>query len=104
MSLTIVQGATAPSIFGTLTHTDGTVFDLTDAAAVRFLLRLAIDRRWMIDAVGDIVTPATGAVRYDRVAGDTPTTGDCSARWRIEWSDGSFEYTDPVNAVVVAAQ
>jgi hypothetical protein len=104
MATSVVSTATAPSLFGTLTHSDGTAFDLTTAVAVRFQMRSSIDRRFSVDAVATIVTPATGAVRYDWLAGDLATPGDFYSRWRIEWNDGSIEYTDPENSLTVGVQ
>lgn len=102
-SLTFVQGDLAPSITGNLTHSDGTVYDLTDTT-VRFQMRLSIDRRWAVNAPAVIVDAATGRVRYDWQAGDLDEAGDYSGRWLITFLDGSGEHTNPINGITVAAQ
>lgn len=104
--LTVVQGDTAPSIFGALTDSAGDAVDLTDASAVRLQVRQKIDRRFFLDGAATIVDAATGSVRYDLQAGDLPllSTLECVARWRIEWDDGSIEHTDPANTIDLAAQ
>ena len=61
--LTFVQNDTAPSLFGTLTRADGSVYDLTDTT-VRLQMRLAIDRRFFVDAPAVIVEAAAGRVRF----------------------------------------
>jgi hypothetical protein len=100
--LTFVQYDTAPSLFGTLTHSDGSVFDLTDAT-VRFQMRLAIDRRFSVDSAAVIVEAAAGRVRYDWVAGDLSESGNFVSRWQITFQDSSIEHTDPQNTIVLAA-
>ena len=99
--LTYVVGDTAPSIFGTLTDTaTGQPYDLT-SAAVRFQMRLAIDRRFSVDAPATIVNAATGSVRYDWADDDLLEAGAFVSRWLIIFTDNSDEHTLPANTITV---
>lgn len=101
--LTLVASDTAPSVFGTITDVDGNPRNLTDAT-VRFQMRLAMDRRFTVDASAVVVTALEGRVRYDWQAGDLATAGDYVSRWRITYQDGSIEHTEPENTISVEAQ
>ena len=102
--LELVQGDTAPSVFGALTNTDGTAKDLT-GCTVRFQMRSAIDRRFAVNAIAVVVgSPTLGDVRYDWQAGDLAEVGDYLTRWQITYSDNTIEHTDPENTLTVAAQ
>jgi hypothetical protein len=102
--LTFVQGDTAPSVFGTLTDTNGDPIDLT-GCTVRFQMRNTLDRRFVVNAVAVIESPATGGeVRYDWQAGDLSEVGSFVSRWRITFGDSTIEHTDPENTITVAAQ
>lgn len=101
--LNLVVGATAPSVFGTLVTADGSAINLTDAT-VRFQMRLAIDRRFAVDAVATVVDAVTGRVRYDWQAGDLALAGEFVSRWRIQYQDGAVEYTEPENTIAVDSQ
>jgi hypothetical protein len=86
-------GDTKPSISATLTVGGAPVGDLT-GAAVRFRLREQASGVLKVDAPAVIVNPATCAVRYDWLAGDTDTPGRYLAEWGVVYSDGS-EQTVP---------
>lgn len=101
--LQLVQGDTAPSVFGHLTNTDGTDKDLT-GCTVRFQMRSAIDRRFAVNAIATIIGMTTGDVRYDWSPGDLAEVGDFLTRWQITYSDNTVEHTDPENTLTVAAQ
>jgi hypothetical protein len=101
VALDFVAGDNQPSLFGTLTI-GGVVVDLTSATSVDFQMRLAMDRRFLVDAPADIITAAEGTVRYDWADGDLATPGDCVGRWQINWSDGSTQHSDPVNGITVS--
>ena len=102
--ITFVADDTGPSLTGTLTNADGTPFDLTSAASVRFQMRLLADRRWLVNAVATIVDAAAGTVRYDWQAGDLATPGEMSSRWFITFTDTTTEHTDPENTITVEPQ
>ena len=100
MSLSFVAGDTQPSLLGTLTI-NGVAVNLTSASGVDFQMRQAIDRRFTVNSRAVIVSAATGSVRYDWAAGDLALPGDFVGRWRINWSDGSTQHSDPTNGITV---
>lgn len=100
--LTFVVGDDAPSIFGTITNTDGTPFSLS-GCSVRFLMRSLVDGRATVDASAVIVDATAGSVRYDWAAGDLAEPGNYEMRWRITFGDGSVTHTEPENTISVEA-
>ena len=102
-SVTMVQGDTAPSVFGALTDSDGQPIDLT-GCTVRFQMRQTIDRRFVVNAVAVLTNASTGMVRYDWQDGDLAVAGDYEVRWQIIFPDSSIEHTDPADSITVAAQ
>ena len=97
--LNFTQGDNQPSIFGTLA-VNGTAVDLT-GATVKFQMRLATDRRFLVDASAVIVNPAAGAVRYDLADGDMATAGECVARWQVTFPGGDVQHSEPENTITV---
>lgn len=98
-----VAGDSGPSLSGTLTDPrTGLPINLT-GAAVTFQMRLADDRRFTVSATAAIVSPTAGTVRYDWAAGDLRTPGDYQCQWRITFSGGSIQTTDPANTITVRA-
>lgn len=77
-----------PSIQATLTNSDGSAIDLTDATGVAFLMRLIGGTVPKIDAPAVVVNAAFGIVRYDWLAADTDTPGNYHAEWEITWASG----------------
>lgn len=102
MSVSFVSSDDAPSVFGALTNADGTAFDLTNAASLRFQMRLLTAGAFTVDAAAVIVT-SMGSVRYDWAPGDLDTAGEYESRWQITWSDGSIQHTSPSDAITVEA-
>lgn len=100
---TLGQYDTAPSLYGTLTKTDGTALDLTTATSVRFQMRPQTSLAYTVDAAAAIVTAASGSVRYDWAAGDTGAAGDYYSWWEIHWSDLTVEHSIPQNTITVTA-
>lgn len=100
--ITVVSSDTAPSIFGTLSDTNGAI-NLT-GASVKFQMRPATDRRFTVDAAATIVTPLTGSVRYDWAAGDLATPGDYVMRWQVTLIGGAVQHTDPENTITVGVR
>lgn len=100
---TWIVGDTSPPVTATLTNDDGTVKDLTAATGLRFQMRLAMDRRFLVDAEADVVTAAAGTVKYEWADEDTDTPGEYVSRWRIVWNDGSIEHTEPENTISIEA-
>lgn len=98
--IVFVQDDTGPSVSGALTDSTGVPIDLT-SATVRFQMRLAVDRRFAVDAPAVIVNADAGTVRYDWVAGDLRGTGDYVSRWQITYGGGTVEHTEPENTITV---
>lgn len=93
MSLTFVQGDTAPAILAQiLKDSDDTPIDLT-GATVRIQMRKADDRRFTVNAVATLVTPDEGRVSYDWSTNDLATPGDYLVQWEITYSGGRIQTT-----------
>lgn len=101
--IVLVSADTAPSLFGTLADSVGAPIDLT-GATVRFQMRLAMDRRFAVDAVAVVVDATAGQVRYDWQPGDLRTPGNYVSRWQITFVDNSVEHTEPENTISVESQ
>ena len=100
--LIFVASDDAPSVFGTLATTAGPV-NLT-GATVKFQMRLADNRRFAVNAAAVVVTPTTGAVRYDWAPGDLATPGDYVSRWRVTFGDGTIQHSEPENTITVESE
>lgn len=86
----IKQNDTAPALQVTLTRPDGTAANVT-GATVDFHMRLPGATTSKVDAAGELVTPASGIVKYVWAAGDTDTPGLYHAEFQITYADGSIE-------------
>ena len=66
MSLTFVQGDTAPDIAAVIHEEDNptAVIDLSLASAVRFQMRRMDDKRYQVNAAATIIDGPTGRVSY----------------------------------------
>lgn len=88
----IKQNDLVPAITATLMQAVGTAsaapIDLTTATSVKFAMRLRSSGATKIDAVGSIVTPAAGTVKYQWSGTDTDTAGDYDCEWQITWPAG----------------
>lgn len=99
--ISYVLGDTAPSVFGTLTDSNGDPFNLT-GATVRFQMRESIDRRFSVSSPATIVGAATaGEVRYDWQDGDLYMAGDFVTHWLVTFADNSVEHSFPANTITV---
>ena len=99
--VTLVQGDTQPSIYGTLT-VGGMVLDLT-GATVKFQMRLTSEYRYLVDAAATVLSPTAGTVRYDWSDGDLATPGDYIARWEVVFADSTVQHSEPENTITVEA-
>lgn len=103
--VTLVQGDTGPSINGALKLTATQLpLDLTNAAEIRFQMRQDNDRHYTVDEVAVVVDAEDGTVRYDWADGDLSVFGEYICQWQIEWSDGTFQTTEPPNTLTVRRQ
>lgn len=102
--LTLVQGDTAPTIFGTILKPDGLAKDLTSVTAVRFQMRKQDDKKYTVDAAADIVDASTGRVSYDWQVNDLSVTGEYLGQWQLTYSDGKVQTTTPANTITIRRQ
>ena len=100
--LVFVASDDAPSVFGTLARTAGPVN--LSGATVKFQMRQADNRRFTVNAVAVVVSPTTGAVRYDWAPGDLATPGSYISRWRVTFGDGTIQHSEPENTIMVEAE
>lgn len=100
MSLTFVQGDTAPAIDGQIKiETTGVPKDLT-GAAVRFQMRRADDRRFTVNALAANVDLSVGQVSYAWGANDLATPGDYLVQWEITYGSGKVQTTAAETIIV----
>lgn len=102
--LTLVQGDTAPKIFGSILKPDGTAKSLTGVTEVAFQMRKSDDRRYTVDAEADVVDAATGRVSYDWEPNDLAVEGEYIAQWQLTFADGKIQTTQPPNTITVRRQ
>lgn len=101
----LVQTDTQPTLSVTLTRDDtGTPLDLTTASSVFFQLRKVADPRFLINAPCDITSAADGEVEYTLAGDDLDFSGECSARFLVNWADGSRIHTTPAIPITVEEQ
>jgi 5-hydroxyisourate hydrolase-like protein (transthyretin family) len=103
MSLTFVQGDTAPAITAQIVkETDGTAVNLS-GAAVRFQMRKEDDRRFTVNAIATVVAATEGQVSYDWAANDLATPGEYQVQWEVTYADSRVQ-TTAVGTVTVRRQ
>lgn len=105
MSLTFVQGDTAPDITAIIHEEDDptSVIDLTDCT-VRFQMRKADDKRYTVDAAGEILDAPAGKVSYSWGANDLSVPGTYLVQWEVTYLGGRVQTTSPEVTVTVRRQ
>ena len=105
MSLTFVQGDTAPDITTTIHEEDvpGNIVNLTDCT-VRFQMRRPDDRRFTVNAAATVVNAAAGTVRYSWGPNDLAVPGDYQIQWEVTYLGGRIQTTAPVEEITVRRQ
>lgn len=94
MTLTFVQGDTAPAITAPLTHdSDGSAVNLT-GCTVRFQMRKGNDRRFTVNEVATLVDAPTGQVEYVWGPNDLAVPGDYQVQWEVTYVDARVQTTD----------
>lgn len=104
---TITAGDTAPSLAATLEDGAGAAVSLVGAVEVRLRMRSVETGLLVVDAPAQIVTPASGTVRYDWQAADTAVAGRYRARFRADFGGGliqSFPNEEDFIDVLIAEQ
>lgn len=100
MSLTFVQGDTAPALEAQIkTGADGLPKDLT-GAVVRLQMRRPDDRRFTVNAIAQNVNLSVGQVSYAWAANDLATPGDYLVQWEITYLGGRIQTTAPETITV----
>ena len=98
----LVVGDTGPIITGTI-HESGDTAALEDltGCTVRFQMRRLNDRRLMVDEVAEIVTAASGEVRYVMGPNDTAVPGSYGIEWQVIYPDGKKQTTATLHEVTI---
>jgi hypothetical protein len=63
------------------------------SATVFFQLRLINDRRYLINAECQILSPTAGTVSYELQPEDLDFDGECQAQFKVVFIDGSIQTT-----------
>lgn len=106
MSLTFVQGDTAPDINAIIHEEDDptSVIDLTQVSSVKFQMRRSDDRRYQVNSSATIVDAAAGKVRYQWGANDLSVPGTYYVQWELTYAGGRIQTTSPEVAITVRRQ
>lgn len=105
MSLTFVQGDTAPDI-ETVIHEEDTpanIVNLTNCT-VRFQMRRPDDRRFTVNAVATITNAGAGACRYTWGANDLAVPGEYQIQWEVTYQGGKIQTTAPTETITIRRQ
>lgn len=105
MSLTFVQGDTAPDITAQIHEEDDPLVpvNLTNCS-VKFQMRKSDDKRFTVNAAATIVDAANGFVRYQWGPNDLGTTGEYVIQWEVTYQGGRIQTTAPVETITVRRQ
>jgi hypothetical protein len=100
MSLTFVQGDTAPAITAQIVkESSGVAVDLTNAA-VKFQMRKEDDKRFTVNAVANLITAVEGRVSYDWAANDLATPGEYLVQWEVTFPNTRIQTTATTTVTV----
>jgi hypothetical protein len=105
MSLTFVQGDTAPDITSVIHQEDApaSIIDLS-GATVRFQMRQPSDRRFTVDALAEVLDGPAGQVSYSWGPNDLSVPGTYNVQWEITYPGGRIQTTAPEVQVTVRRQ
>ena len=105
MSLTFVQGDTAPDITAIIHEEDDptSVIDLTDCA-VKFQMRQSDDKRYTVNASATVTDAPAGAVSYSWGANDLAVPGTYVVQWEVTYPGGRIQTTSPEVTITVRRQ
>lgn len=105
MSLTFVQGDTAPDITAIIHEEDDptVLVDLTNAT-VRFQMRRLDDKRYQVNSVATITNAGAGAVSYSWGPNDLSVPGTFYVQWEVTYPGGRVQTTSPEVAITVRRQ
>ena len=104
MSITLVQGDTAPILRGTITDDDAAgPLDLTDCE-VFFQMRKKDDHRYTINGQCTVTSAQDGTVSYTVGPNDLNTPGEYQAQFEVHYLDGTEQTTHNLMSVTVRRQ
>jgi hypothetical protein len=105
MSLTFVQGDTAPDITAVIHEEDdaASIIDLTNCT-VRFQMRKQDDHRYTVNAAGQILSAPNGRVSYSWGPNDLSVPGTYVVQWEVTYLGGRVQTTSPEVTVTVRRQ
>ena len=106
MSLTFVQGDTAPDITAIIHEEDDptSILDLGGASGVRFQMRKQDDRRYTVDGAATIIDAPNGRVSYSWGPNDLAVPGTYVVQWEVHYTGGRIQTTSPEVTVTVRRQ
>jgi hypothetical protein len=106
MSLTFVQGDTAPDITAVIHEEDNplSIIDLSTVLGVRFQMRRLNDNRYTVNAAGSVIDGPNGKVSYSWGANDLSVPGTYVVQWEITHLGGRIQTTVPEVTVTVRRQ
>jgi hypothetical protein len=105
MSLTFVQGDTAPDITAVIHEEDAvaSVIDLT-GASVKFQMRRADAKKYQVNSAGSVTDAANGAVSYSWGPNDLAHSGAFIVQWEVTYPGGRIQTTSPEVEITVRRQ
>jgi len=105
MSLTFVQGDTAPDITAIIHEEDdpSSIIDLS-SCTVRFQMRKQDDKRYQVNSAATVIDGPTGRVSYSWAATDLSLTGTFVVQWEVTYPGGRVQTTSPEVTVTVRRQ
>jgi hypothetical protein len=106
MSLTFVQGDTAPDITAVIHDEDDPteIVDLSTVTGVRFQMRRQDDHRYTVNASAYVLDGPSGRVSYSWGANDLAVPGTYLVQWEITYSGGRTQTTSQPATVTVRRQ
>jgi hypothetical protein len=105
MSLTFVQGDTAPDLTAIIHAEDepSSVVDLT-GCSVRFQMRKRDDHRYTVNSAATVLDAPAGSVSYSWGANDMSTPGEYVVQWEVTYPGGRIQTTSPEVMITIRRQ
>ena len=105
MSLTFVQGDTAPDITAIIHEEDAvaSIIELT-SATVKFQMRKVDDKRYAVNSAATITDAPNGAVKYSWGPNDLAHDGTFTVQWEVTYPGGRIQTTSPEVEITVRRQ
>jgi hypothetical protein len=106
MSLTFVQGDTAPDITAIIHEEDDptSIVDLSTVEELRFQMRRQDDHRYTVNAAATVIDGPNGKVSYSWGANDLAVPGTYLVQWEVTYSGGRIQTTSPQVTVTIRRQ